>query len=299
MQNFPGRIWHRATRPLYLATTAMKADAFLVSYPKSGRTWFRFILSNYFANALNLDIDVDLHSMFKVLPNFDRDPVRGLPAFAFGELRPELPLIPVSHFGYQRRLFLNRPVILMVRDPRDVIVSSYFHATRQKLSFQGDMWQFIVDRQRGLPALVRYLNGWSMGIANRKTYVLSYENLTANAYGETAKVLSFLGCKVKLPELAKAVEAARFNSMKKQELSIGLPAHDYDRSDEESLRMRRGQVGGFSAYLDADQIRFIEDTCSRKLRPEAKRLLSATAIEPPETQGSRRVLVDEQPRGWR
>lgn len=292
MHNLPGRIWHRATRPLYLATKAMKADAFLVSYPKSGRTWFRFVLSNYFANAFNLGIEVDLHSMFKVLPNFDRDPVRGLPAFAFGELQPDMPLIPVSHFGYQRRLFLNRPVIFMVRDPRDVIVSSYFHATRQKLSFQGDMWQFIVDRQRGLPALVQYLNSWSMGVANRKTYVLSYENLTSDTFEETAKVLSFLGCKVKLPELAKAVDASRFSSMKRQELSMGLPSHDYDRSDEESLRMRRGQVGGFAAYLDSEQIRLIEETCFRKLRPEAKRLLAGTAmaIVWRDTQHHRRLL---------
>ena len=276
----------------------MKADAFLVSYPKSGRTWFRFVLSNYFAHAFNLGTDVDLHSMFRILPNFDGDPVRGLPAFASEKFPRELPLIPVSHLDFRRRLFLNRPVIIMVRDPRDVIVSSYFHATRQKHSFQGDMEQFIADRQRGLPALVRYLNGWAKGVENRRTHVLSYEKLTTDTAAETEKVLSFLGCKIKTRELEKAVEAGRFSAMKEQELSIGLPAHEYDRSDGESLRMRRGQVGGFADYLDAGQIRMIEETCSRELRPEAKQLLAGTGIPigRPETQRRRPVLVDEQPR---
>ena len=299
MQNLSRRIWHRMTRPIYLASIALEADAFLVSHPKSGRTWFRFVLSSYFARAFNLDTDVDLHSMFKILPNFDGDPVRGLPAFAFGKFRPELPLIPVSHLDFRRRLFLNRPVIIMVRDPRDVIVSSYFHATRQKRSFQGDMDQFIEDRERGLPALIRYLNGWAKGAENRRTHVLSYEKLTVDTVTETEKVLSFLGCEIKTLELEKAVEAGRFSSMKEQELSIGLPAHDYDRSDGESLRMRRGQVGGFADYLNAGQIRAIEEICSSELGPEAKQLLAGTGMPTgrPDTQRHGPVLVGQQTRG--
>ena len=298
MQSLSRRIWHRMTKPIYLASTAMKADAFLVSYPKSGRTWFRFVLSNYFVHAFNLGTDVDLHSMFRILPNFDADPVRGIPAFASQKFPRQLPLIPVSHLDFRRRLFLNRPAIIMVRDPRDVIVSSYFHATRQKHSFQGGMDQFIADRQRGLPALVHYLNGWAKGAKGRRTCVLSYEGLTSATAAETAKVLSFLGCKINTADLEKAVEAGRFSAMKEQELSIGLPAHEYDRSDGESLRMRRGQVGEFADYLDARQIQTIEATCSRELSREAKQLLAGTGIEigQSETQRRRPVLVDAQPK---
>jgi hypothetical protein len=298
MQSLSRRVWHRMTKPIYLASTAMKADAFLVSYPKSGRTWFRFVLANYFAHAFNLGTDVDLHSMFRILPNFDGDPVRGIPAFASQKFPRQLPLIPVSHLAFRRRLFLNRPAIIMVRDPRDVIVSSYFHATRQKHSFQGDIDQFIADRQRGIPALVRYLNGWAKGAAGRRTHVLSYERLTAATAAETAKVLSFLGVKIRTGDLEKAVEAGRFSAMKEQELSIGLPAHEYDRSDAESLRMRRGQVGGFADYLDARQVRMIDATCSRELTPQAKQLLAGTGIElgRAETQRHRPVLVDGQPK---
>jgi len=296
MQNLSRRIWHRMTRPVYLASMAMKADAFLVSYPKSGRTWFRFLLSNYFARAYKLDIDVDLHSMFRILPNFDADPVRGLPAFALSKGRAELPLVPVSHLEFSRRLFLNRPIILMVRDPRDVIVSSYFHATRQKHSFQGGMGEFIADQQRGLPALIRYLNGWAKGAGSRKTHIVTYEKLAADTAVETTKVLSFLGCAINPLDVERAVAAGRFSAMKEQEISIGLPAHEYDRADDESLRMRRGKVGGFTDYLDAGQIRIIEETCARELTPAAMKLLEGTGMvaAPPEAHRFRPVLIAPQ-----
>jgi alcohol sulfotransferase len=185
----------------------------------------------------------------------------------------------------------------MVRDPRDVIVSSYFHATRQKHRFQGDMDRFIADQQGGLPALVRYLNGWAKGIEGRRAYVLSYEKLTAATVQETANVLSFLGCEIKYGDLERAVEAGRFSAMKDQELSIGLPAHEYDRSDVESLRMRRGQVGGFTDYLDARQVRAIEATCSSDLSAAAKQLLAGTGMQlaGSDAQSHPRALVDKLP----
>src|SRR3546814_10093390 len=57
--------------PLRLA--AARADAFLVSYPKSGRTWLRYLLSCYFAESAKLGFEPDLTSTFRILPNFDRD----------------------------------------------------------------------------------------------------------------------------------------------------------------------------------------------------------------------------------
>ena len=89
-------------------------------------------------------------------------------------------------------------------------------------------------------------------------------------------MLTFLGLAVKPDLLAAAVEAARFQNMQKLELSKGLPGHDYDRSDGESLRMRRGQVGGFVDYLSPAQIALIDAACARRLNAEAKALLAGT-----------------------
>ena len=272
------RAWRRIRKRTTLTVHAAGADGFLTSYPKSGRTWFRYVLSHYFADRAQLSESINLHNMFSIVPNFDLDPVRGIPAFRFHGKDRAVPMILVSHLDYRASLFLKRPAVLMVRDPRDVIVSAYFHATRHKHRFNGTLSEFIDNEEQGMAAMIAYLNGWARGLSGRPHYVLSYENLTADTEGETAAVLKFLGCEVDQNALKQAVMAGRFESMQNQEQMEGLPAHEYDRSDTESLRMRRGQAGGFRDYLDDRQIDRVEALCAAKLSPAAKILVGRTGF---------------------
>jgi hypothetical protein len=282
--DFPRRAFRKIDRRVRLIRAAATADAFLASYPKSGRTWFRFILSHYFAQVAarsteQPDKTIDLFSMFGIVPNFDLDPARGVPAFRYQMQRPHLPLILVTHHNFKRSLFLGRPVIFMVRDPRDVMVSSFFHATRHKHRFSGTMDAFIADQGQGLPALINYLNGWAEGLQSRESAVLSYEELTRDTMGASARIIEFLGCTPAKEALRIAVAAADFGAMRELELQGGLPAHDYDRADSESLRMRRGKVGGFENYLSAAQIEWIQGYCEKNLVVSAKRLMAQTGIK--------------------
>ena len=275
----PQIMWKRAANGVGMAYHSRRIDAVLASYPKSGRTWFRFILSTYLADAFDLKARPDLYSMFGVMPNFDMDRERGLPAFAHARHRPRPPLVPVSHLPYSRLRFRNHPVIFMVRDPRDVMVSSYFHATRQKHRFSGDIDGFLKDPGQGVTSLAKYLNDWAAGLRGRRHVVVSYEELSDDPHGQTARVLSFLGVETRPEILDKAVEAARFQNMQELELAKGLPGHEYDRSDSESRRMRRGKVGGFADYLTPEQIRLVETACDRELTPQAKALLARSMAE--------------------
>lgn len=270
------RSWRRAGNRVRLVATAGQATAFLASYPKSGRTWFRFILANYFNRVGGLGLAVDLHNMFAVLPNFDFDPARGLPGFRFAG-DPRVPLVPVSHQSYRRFLFRGRPMIFMVRDPRDLMVSAYFHATRHKHRFAGDITSFLHDPAQGLPNLIAYLNGWAAGLARHPHLVLSYERLSADPEGVTAQALRFLDRPVDTSALREAVAASRFEAMRDLELAKGIPAHSYDRSDSESLRMRRGEVGGFADYLRPEEAALVETACAAGLVPAAQALFVRAA----------------------
>ena len=273
----PLRLWRKLTNRSRLAAVAASADAFLTSYPKSGRTWLRFILSTYFAKAAGVETTTDLHNMFRILPNFDFDPVRGVTAFEFSGSRA-VPFVPVSHHGYEASRFRARPVIFMIRDPRDVMVSAYFHATRHKHRFDGDIPSFLRDDRQGLPALARYLNGWAAGLSRHRALVVTYESLTADTEGGVRDILSFLGREVDEAKLGLAVEAARFDAMRAREQKEGLPAHDYDRDDAESLRMRRGKVQGFGDYLSEADVGFIETESATLLTPQAKQLVGLTGM---------------------
>lgn len=65
----PARSGLAAYRRFRLRREARDLDALLMSYPKSGRTWLRFILANYFAAIVKTGEPVDLHTMFAFLPN--------------------------------------------------------------------------------------------------------------------------------------------------------------------------------------------------------------------------------------
>ncbi len=266
---------HRITYPKLAAST----DAVLASYPKSGRTWFRFIVSNYLADVHKLGTTIDLHTTFSVTPNLDRDPIRGLPGFKYEQYRPALPKIAVSHLPYDARMFQQKPVIFMVRDPRDVLVSSYFHATRHKHRFSGNIGAFLRDKEQGAADLIRYLNGWAEGLSRHPHFILSYEALSADPEGMTAAVLRFLKCPVDAQAVHRAVEASRFEAMREIEKSDGIPGHEYDLSDDESLRMRRGVAGGFADYLSSSEVAWVEKACAEGLTPAARSLVAMSNID--------------------
>lgn len=260
-----------------LRDAARRADAFLVSYPKSGRTWLRFLLSCYLAELGKLGFTPDLTTTFRVLPNFDRDPVRGVGAFA--AQGTGMPLIPVSHLPYRPRLFLDRPVVFLVRDPRDVMVSAYFHATRHKQTFSGTIATFLDDHEYGTPALIRFLNGWADGLANGRHLIVSYERMLAESEFVVSAILSFLDVEIRHDILGRAIAAAQFDQMRDLEREQGIPGHAYDRADPQSLRMRSGKSKAFAEWLSDEQARGVLDRCRDELTPRAQALLTVTGID--------------------
>lgn len=270
------RFLRRMRRDATLSRYAEKADACLVSFPKSGRTWLRYILSFYFSAAFGKNDKTNLHNMFALVPNFDLDAVRGIPAFISQGAAGKMPMVVVSHEA-RSQLPDKLPIIVMVRDPRDVLVSGYFHATRHKGRFSGSLSDFIDDPDYGMPKMISYLNGWATGLSGRRHHIVSYENLSAVPVKEIEGILNFLGCEIKPAVVQAAVDAGQFERMQEMEVAEGIPAHEYDRTDLQSMRMRKGLVGGFREYLNDEEIARIEAYCSRDLTLEAKNLLRATS----------------------
>jgi len=258
-----------------LAHASSSIDAFLVSYPKSGRTWFRYILASYFSRYFAGSTDVNLTTCFSLVPNFDFDSTRGLPSYWKRSWPAQMPLVAVSHHPYSSRLFGRGKLILMVRDPRDVMVSAYFHETRHKRRYSGDMPAFLRDGQFGIASVVRYLNGWAGSLSGREHVVVQYESLFGDAFDETQKVLRLLGCPIDSEQLTAAIDASRFEAMRESEIATGIPGHNYDRGDPESLRMRRGKAHGYKEYLSATDEAYIMAHCRNNLSAAAKAVMEA------------------------
>src|SRR4051794_9451760 len=96
--------------------TSFEDDVWIVSYPKSGNTWTRFLIANLIADGET----VDWSNIERRVPDiyYNRDPhLLSLPR----------PRYLKSHEAYRPEY---RRVVLIVRDPRDVAVS-YYHFVRK------------------------------------------------------------------------------------------------------------------------------------------------------------------------
>ncbi len=158
-------------------------DGFLCSHPKCGRTWIRFALARYMSQALELDVEIDLNTMWRVLPNFDAtypQPGRDIHSYAYAD-DPAVPLIISTHLPYEEGLFGQAPVVFLVRSPYDVVVSNFFQRTKTQVDYHGEIKQFIADPEVGIPGLIDYWNGWAPRLADRSDLTLSYEALRADA----------------------------------------------------------------------------------------------------------------------
>ena len=93
-----------------------QADYVIVSFPQSGRTWLRTMLTRFFQKRYGID------------------EMRLLGLKNLNKLNPQIPKILFTHDHYIRDYtghrdskidFADKKLVLLVRDPRDTAVSSY------------------------------------------------------------------------------------------------------------------------------------------------------------------------------
>lgn len=256
-----------AARDQRLAAGA--ATALLASYPKSGRTWVRFMLAQYFV-ASRANERVTTRTMFSLTPNFDLNPSRGIPAFIRRTEATAIPMVPSTHAAFGSGIPRYLPVIFLIRDPRAVLNSAFHHVTRHKHSFSGSMDDFLSDGRKGLPHYVGYMNSWNKRLSTQSSMVIHYEDLISDPGSEIIKVLEFLQEPVDLQALDLAVHNSSFERMRALEIEEGLLGHAYDRSDENALRMRKGRVDGYREELTDAQQNLVEQACQAHLHEEVK-----------------------------
>ena len=261
---------------------AIRAHGFVCSYPKSGRTWMRFALAHYMRSVYGLEVDIELRTMFRLLPNMDGhapDPGKDASVYAFAD-RPEIPLVLSSHMSFDERLFGRRPVVFILRCPYDVMVSQYFQKTRQDLSWQGPLKAFLRDPQVGVGDLVRYLNSWAPWLQTPRALVLTYEQLRHDPETGFLRLVAHLGIQTDRAVARAALSEASFGRMREVERRFGIEGYDYDWTDPEARRVRKAQIGGYRDYLDEQDCRYVSTECARRLAPAARALLERSGLAP-------------------
>lgn len=204
-------------------------DIFVVSYPRSGNTWVRFLLAHlrYPGRMISFkELDAllpDIHK--KDSPN---------PA---GQC--DRPRILKSHYGH----FSCYPrMIYVYRDGRDVLLSFYHYVT-QRTGFSGSLAEFLDSSH------VRMFGTWlwedhvrgalSHAAANPdNTLLLQYEKLLTEPETEARRLAEFCGFACGDTEIREAVERASLDSLKTLEKT-----HGHNESQKEMTFVRSGLAG--------------------------------------------------------
>jgi hypothetical protein len=241
---------------------ARSTDAFLLSFPKCGRTWLRLLVGRAVARHFGVE-GVSLLAMDQF-----PDHRRGIPKIRAGHDDDPHRKLP-HELQTSKASFGPTKVVLLVRDPRDVIVSLYFHESRRERRDVGDIETFALRSPGPFDTLLRYYRIWEENRRAPAAFLLvRYEDLQADTARELRRVLSFVGLgDIRHDTVADAVAFASFDSMRRLELDDAfgtVQLRPGSRGDTESFKTRRGVVGGYRDYLGPAAIRELE----RRMRSE-------------------------------
>ncbi|MCP5095937.1 MAG: sulfotransferase domain-containing protein [Chloroflexi bacterium] len=234
-------------------------EAYIISYPKCGRTWLRLMMGKVICDHYNLSNQLMLHTYELTTKSrllkthFSHD---------YSSIRSGFPYqyLPIEKSGYAQK-----KVLFLIREIKDVLVSSYFQATRRTGKFNGSLSKFIRSPQFGVKKVVSFYNSWyEQQDVPQAFLLLPYEDMIKNPDRSLIQVLSFIGLQDAPDPLIKtAVQFASFDNMQKME-KIGLFHDDKLRpaqeNDQESYKVRKGKIGGHKAYLSQDDIAYIDTT---------------------------------------
>ena len=164
-----------------------------------------------------------------------------LEIFDLTKAEPGIPTIEFTHDDYpqlkpfdrlfpDKSIYQGKRVVLLVRDPRDVLVSYYFQYTRRgakeranDAQFDGTISDFIRQDIGALKSIVAFYNIWVCNRTVPKSFhLLRYEALHHEPANELRTLIDFLG----LPDFGAsarddAIKFAKFENMEAERIEPG------------------------------------------------------------------------------
>ena len=246
-------------------------DIFLVSFPKSGNTWTRFLLANLrfpdqpatWANINRLIPDPTVTTK----RDFDQMP---------------RPRIIKSHECFDPRY---PRVVYIVRDPRDVVVSQYhYHRKIRKIEDDSPMEKFVT---RFLAGETCPHGSWGQNVStwlttsegNPRFLLLRYEDLVADTARELAKVVAFLDLSAGPEQIAQAVERSSADRMRQLEKRQPDKNELMKGSRKDLSFVRAAGSGGWRSDLPAPMVARIEAAWGSLMQHLGYELSSQTPAE--------------------
>lgn len=213
--------WGEKSKSKWGVPNPRESDIYLVSYPKSGNTWMRYLLSYAIWPELS---DVDLVEMAAYFPSFNlkHDSQVMLDNTApCNQLKHRL----IKHHSQYNKLAKKhvRKSICLIRDGRDVMVSYwYFCNQRDQTNIPFSEFIEISSKQdHSYGPWRQHVMGWLNARLDSKI-IIRYEDLLSDTALCLKKALEFVEVDVSEPDIENAVSRASFEKLKKLEQDKGF-----------------------------------------------------------------------------
>jgi hypothetical protein len=249
-----------------------QAEIAFVSFSKSGRTWVTAMLSRLYHYR------------------YGTDPSELISRKHFGRRYPELPRWAFISETFDSlgldeaslvATFQPKKLILLTRDPRDIVASYYLQLTRRAsgvtVAQSGapedlsawSLYEFARNEQLGLPRIIDWMNQWEQRLAGLPGHLAtSYEALRKDPGSVLQKLADFVGLECNASEIADTLRFTEFDNMKL------LEQDGYFRSDKlqplnaddpDSYKVRRGLVGGYKLDFSEDEQHALDSILAERL----------------------------------
>lgn len=240
----------------------IKEDAtttsFILSYPNSGKHWHQVMLGFYLARVTGAaDSDAMLFDMLCRRA--------GLPRFIYSHNgtnhHARFPatnpcVAAVDHWR-------SRKVLLLVREPKAVLVSAFHHTRFRSMDFDGDLSMFIRDPRFGVDKIATAYQRWHANRHQASEFIVaSYENMHARPEDVLRRTVAFIGLEPDATLISEAVKFGRFDNMKTYENADffnhkGMRKKRANNPDAGN-KVREGKTDAYKSHLTEDDIAYID-----------------------------------------
>ncbi|XP_047455289.1 sulfotransferase family 2, cytosolic sulfotransferase 3 isoform X1 [Mugil cephalus] len=229
-------------------------DVFAITYPKSGTIWMQEILPL----VLNGGDLTPVHT----IPNWDRVPWLEEKRLAVVVDKLTSPRAMVSHFPYSLMppsFFTSKAkVIYVMRNPKDIIVSSYyFHQMAGFLDDPGTFDEFIDKFLEGRVMFGKWtdhVKSWRHTELGDRIMYITYEEMVEDLPAALRRISDFLGRNLSDEAIKKIAEHCSFTTMKANTMSnFSLVPKKYMDSDKCPF-LRKGIAGDWKNHFNAEQL---------------------------------------------
>ena len=257
-------------------------DVFILSFPKSGNTWTRFLI----ANLIYPETPADFSNINHLIPDPEAMSKRDL-------AKMPRPRIIKSHQYFDPRY---PRIIFIVRDPRDVLLSTYHFQRKRRViddhyPLKEYAGQFIAGKTSPYGSWGDNVASWLVTRQGRPGFLLlRYEDMLDDAARELNKVAAFLQIPPDAERIATAVRRSAADEMRKLEKSQAHLWSTTKSTRQDVPFVRAAKAGGWRTELPEEAALQLEAAWGHLMAHLGYELLSPAGTTNPDSRFVETIL---------